>query len=86
MDSKIASAIHLELEPVVLIWAGEKPEGAMEFIPGKWGCVKFFSSGNAGSEPGQSIGQPRSYRHLKRGKEAAMQICQELLAVEALHR
>ena len=103
MESRIASAIHLELEPVPLIWANEKPEGAMEFAPGKWGCVlfllaaaakgktavasretfgcfgggvglgfgdqyrnfpggeecfcRFLSSGNAGSEPGQSVGE-----------------------------
>jgi hypothetical protein len=37
----ITSAIHLELEPVALIWTDEKPEGAMEFVPGKWGCVMF---------------------------------------------
>jgi hypothetical protein len=102
MESKIASAIHLELAPVGLIWADEKPEAAMEFAPGKWGCVmfhlaaaakgrtaaisretfgcvgggvglgfgnqyknfpggeecfcRFLSSGNAGSEPGETIG------------------------------
>ena len=42
MESKIASAIHLELEPVALIWADERPAGAMEFAPGKWGCVMFL--------------------------------------------
>ena len=41
MESKTASALHLELKPVALIWADEKPEGAMEFAPGKWGCVMF---------------------------------------------
>lgn len=103
MESKVASAIHLDVEPVALLWSDEKPEGAMEFAPGKWGCVlfllaaaakgktavvgretfgcfgggvglgfgeqyknfpggeecfcRFLSSGNAGIEPGQSIGQ-----------------------------
>ena len=103
MQSKIAAAIRMELEPVALVWTDEKPEGAMEFVPGKWGCVlflfvaaakgktavagretcgcfgggvglgfgeqyknfpggeecfcRFLLSGNAGAEPGQSIGQ-----------------------------
>ena len=103
MDSKVASAIRLELEPVAMIWSDEKPEKSMEFTPGKWGCVlfllaaaakgktavasretfgcwgggvglgfgnqyqsfpggeecfcRFLSSGNAGTEPGETIGQ-----------------------------
>lgn len=103
MNSKIAEAIGLELEPVALLWADEKPDGAMEFRPDKWGCImfllaaaakgktavasretfgcwgggvgmgfgnqyesfpggqdcfcRFLSSGNSGTEPGQSIGQ-----------------------------
>jgi len=103
MESTIAEAIRLELEPVALVWADEKPKDAMEFAPGKWGCVlflfaaaakgktavagretfgcwgggvglgfgdqyknfpggdecfcRFLSCGNAGTEPGQSIGQ-----------------------------
>jgi hypothetical protein len=42
MQSKIAAAIGLDLEPVALIWSDEKPAGAMEFAPGKWGCVMFL--------------------------------------------
>ncbi len=42
MESKIASAIRLQTEPVALIWSDEKLAGAMEFAPGKWGCVLFL--------------------------------------------
>jgi hypothetical protein len=28
MESRIASAIHLELEPTALVWSDERPEGA----------------------------------------------------------
>lgn len=42
MESRIAAAIGMEFQPVALIWADAKPEGAMEFVPGKWGCVMFL--------------------------------------------
>ncbi len=41
MESQIASALRMEFEPVALIWTDEKPEQALEFAPGKWGCVMF---------------------------------------------
>ena len=39
MESKIASAIGLETNPVALIWADSAPEGALQFKPGRWGCL-----------------------------------------------
>jgi uncharacterized protein (DUF169 family) len=42
MESKIAKAIHLKYHPVTLIWSDVKPEGAMQFQEGKWGCVMWL--------------------------------------------
>lgn len=42
MESKIAAAIRLRFEPVALIWTDEKPQKAMEFAQGRWGCVMFL--------------------------------------------
>jgi len=39
MDSRIAQALHLKHQPVALLWTDQKPEGALEFTPGRWGCV-----------------------------------------------
>lgn len=47
MESKIAKAIHLKFHPVALIWTDEKPDGAMQFQEGKWGCVMWLAASAA---------------------------------------
>jgi hypothetical protein len=39
MESRIAKALGMENRPVVLTWTDEKPADAVEFTPGRWGCV-----------------------------------------------
>lgn len=42
MDSRIAKAVRLKYSPVALLWTDIKPEGAMQFSEGKWGCVLWL--------------------------------------------
>jgi hypothetical protein len=39
LESRIAQAIETKHPPIALLWADEKPEGAMQFQEGKWGCI-----------------------------------------------
>lgn len=40
--SRVAEALQLTTEPVVLIWTDEKPEGALELAPDRWGCIMWL--------------------------------------------
>jgi len=39
MQSKVATSLELKYSPVALLWSDEKPEGAMQFEKGRFGCV-----------------------------------------------
>jgi uncharacterized protein (DUF169 family) len=51
MESRIAQAIETKYPPIALIWADEKPEGAMQFQEGKWGCVMWLAAAAAKGRP-----------------------------------
>lgn len=39
MQSEIAQRLKLRYSPIAILFTNEKPEGALEFIEGRWGCV-----------------------------------------------
>lgn len=51
MESQIAKAIQLQYQPVAILWSDEKPEGAMQFSEGKWGCVMWLAVSAAKGRP-----------------------------------
>jgi len=61
MQSKIAGYIDLKTHPVALLWADQAPEGALEFKPGRWGCVMSLlatvaAKGKTGAVSRQTFG------------------------------
>lgn len=48
MKSRIAEAIKLAGSPVVILFSHERPEGALQFKEGHWGCVMAMLNAAAG--------------------------------------
>lgn len=42
MERKIARAVRLRHEPVALLLSDERPDGALQFQEGRWGCLMWF--------------------------------------------
>ncbi|MCL5290037.1 MAG: DUF169 domain-containing protein [Bacillota bacterium] len=47
MESKIAKAIEMKYQPVGVLLANERPEDALQFKEGRWGCVAAMMSAAA---------------------------------------
>jgi len=47
LKSKISEATGLKHQPVCLLWSDEKPEDAVQFKKGKWGCTMWLVSNAA---------------------------------------
>ncbi|MDD4250408.1 MAG: hypothetical protein PHT13_15075 [Methanosarcina sp.] len=64
MESKIASSFNLSFEPVTVLWSDEKPDGALQFKPGKHSCNRdSFQVRDLQTVPG-SRGRRGDNRHL----------------------
>ena len=51
IESRIATALGMELEPVAVLFADERPEGARQFAPGRRGCVMWLVAAAAKGRP-----------------------------------
>ncbi len=53
MQSKIAGSIGLQTHPVAIVWTDTAPESALQFKPGRWGCVmSLFATAAAKGKTG----------------------------------
>lgn len=39
MESRIAEILRLKYLPAAVLWSDDKPADAVQFVPGRWGCV-----------------------------------------------
>lgn len=44
MQSQIAQAFRLRHQPVAMSWSDHKPENAIQFKEGKWGCILWLAA------------------------------------------
>jgi len=42
VESAIAKAVGMSLQPVAVLFSEQRPEGAMQFAEGRWGCVMWL--------------------------------------------
>lgn len=47
MESQIAKAIETKYPPITITWSDQKPEGAMQFQEGRWGCIMWLAASAA---------------------------------------
>lgn len=47
MESRIARAIETAHPPIALIWSDVRPEGALQFQEGRWGCIMSLAASAA---------------------------------------
>jgi uncharacterized protein (DUF169 family) len=39
MESRLVEALKVKYPPVAVLWSDDKPTDAVQFVPGRWGCV-----------------------------------------------
>jgi len=47
MQSQLSAALKLKYKPVAIVWSDQKPDNAMQFTEGKWGCIMWLAASAA---------------------------------------